>query len=162
MDQTPLPFEFNEGRTYAKKGSKTVWVKEERSGWNKRQATLQLCLHADGLPHTKPLLMFKGLSGTGDVRRRREMKRYPKGIRVIFNDNAYANGDNLKQWARQEYKWGGVYSPSDNEPRFLALDAFSAHKQTSDETKAQEDFVAELKKLNCTISMIPSGGTGYV
>jgi hypothetical protein len=81
---------------------------------------------------------------------------------VIFNDNAYANGDNLKQWARQEYKWGGVYSPSDNKPRFLALDAFSAHKQTSDETKAQEDFVAELKKLNCTISMIPPGGTGYV
>jgi hypothetical protein len=97
MDQTPLPFEFNKGRTYAKKGSKTVWVKEERSGWNKRQATLQLCLHTDGLPHTKPLLMFKGSSGTGNVRRRREIKRYPKGIRVIFNDNAYANKDNLKQ-----------------------------------------------------------------
>jgi hypothetical protein len=48
--------------------------------------------------------MFKGLLGTGDVRRRREMKRYPKGIRVIFNNNAYVNRDNLKQWARQEYK----------------------------------------------------------
>jgi hypothetical protein len=74
-------------------------VKKERSDWNKRQATLQLCLHANGLLHTKPLLMFKGLLGTGDVRRRREMKRYPKGICVIFNDNAYVNKDNLKQWA---------------------------------------------------------------
>ena len=32
IDQTPLPFEFNKGRTYAKRGSKTVWVKEQRSG----------------------------------------------------------------------------------------------------------------------------------
>jgi hypothetical protein len=41
--------------------------------------------------------MFKGLLGTSDVRRRREIKRYLKGIRVIFNNNAYANKDNLKQ-----------------------------------------------------------------
>jgi hypothetical protein len=32
MDQIPLLFEFNEGKTYAKTGSKTVWVKEQRSG----------------------------------------------------------------------------------------------------------------------------------
>jgi hypothetical protein len=41
--------------------------------------------------------MFKGLLGTSNVKRRQEMKRYPKGICVIFNNNAYANRNNLKQ-----------------------------------------------------------------
>jgi hypothetical protein len=41
--------------------------------------------------------MFKGLLGTGNVRHRQEIKRYSKGIRVIFNNNAYANKNNLKQ-----------------------------------------------------------------
>jgi hypothetical protein len=161
MDQTPLLFELNEGKTYAKKGSNTVWVKEQRSGRNKRQATLQICIHADGLPHT-PLIMFRGKEGPGDYRRRAEALKYAKGIHVIFNDKAYANGENLKNWARQQYKWGSAFSPSDNEPRLLTLDAFGAHKKTVQEDKAQEDFVAELKKLNITISMIPEGGTGYL
>lgn len=162
MDQTPLPFEFNTGKTYAQKGSKTVWVKEQRSGWNKRQATLQLTLHADGKPHTKPLLMFKGQEKLNTKARRDEMAQYPKGIHVIFNPKAYANGENLKQWARQQYKWGSAYSPSDREPRLLVIDAFAAHKKTVDEKKAQDDFIAELKKLNTTVSMVPAGGTGYV
>ena len=163
MDQTPLPFEFNAGRTYAKRGSKTVWVKEQRSGWNKRQATLQLCVHADGLLYTPPLLMFRGQEGPGNLARKAEMAKYPKGIHVIFNPKAYANGENLKQWARQQYKWGSPFSPSDREPRLLAIDAFAVHKKkTKQEKKAEGDFIAELKKLNCTISMIPTGGTGYV
>lgn len=97
MDQTPLPFEFNEWRTYAKKGSRTVWVKDQRSGWNKRQVTLQLCIHADGKPHTEPLIMFRGAEGAGDTRWKAEFKRYAKGVHVIFNLKAYVNGDNLKQ-----------------------------------------------------------------
>jgi hypothetical protein len=42
-------------------------------------------------------LCLKGLLGTGDVRRKQEIKRYPKGIYVIFNNNVYINKDNLKQ-----------------------------------------------------------------
>ncbi|TVY14491.1 hypothetical protein LARI1_G009129 [Lachnellula arida] len=133
MDQTPLPFEFNDGQTYAKTGSKTVWVKEQRSGWDKRHATLQICVHADGLPHTKPLLIFRGKDGLGDFRRKAEYKLYTDGVPVIFNKKAYANGDVLKHWAREEYKWGSAFSPSDNKPRLLVLDAFSAHKKEADE-----------------------------
>ena len=163
MDQTPLPFEFNEGRTYASRGSRTVWIKEQRSGWNKRQATLQLCLHADGKPYTKPLLMFRGKEHSNTKARREELSKYPKGLHVIFNEKAYANGENLKQWARQQYKWGSPFSPSDQEPRLLAIDAFAAHKKkTAQEKKDEDDFVTELKSLNTTISMIPAGGTGYI
>jgi hypothetical protein len=41
--------------------------------------------------------MFRGIKGSGDSRRKAEMKKYPKGIQVIFNKKAYANGENLKQ-----------------------------------------------------------------
>jgi hypothetical protein len=42
------------------------------------------------------------------------------------------------------------------------LNTFVTHKKDVNIAKAQEDFVAELKKLNCTSSMIPGGSTGYV
>jgi hypothetical protein len=32
MDQTPIAFEFIFGKTYDFKGSKTIWLKEARSG----------------------------------------------------------------------------------------------------------------------------------
>jgi hypothetical protein len=115
MDQTLLPFEDLDGRTYNKKGEKTVWLKEHRSGWNKRQCTLQLCAHADRIPQTRPLIMFKG-SEVGDSRRCAEEKRYSKDVNVIFNAKAYANTKNLKAWVKQQFKWRSLYSPSDNEP----------------------------------------------
>ena len=109
--------------------------------------------------------MFRDSEGAkyaNTAARRAEAARYPKGIHVIFNSKAYANRENLKQWARQQYKWYGPFSPSNNESRLLALEAFAAHKKNIDELKAQEDFVAELKKLNCTISMASAGPTSYV
>jgi hypothetical protein len=36
MDQTPLAFDFLSSRTYNEKGASTVWLKESRSGWDKR------------------------------------------------------------------------------------------------------------------------------
>jgi hypothetical protein len=36
MDQSPMPFEYLKGRTYAKKGSQTVRLKEGKSGHDKR------------------------------------------------------------------------------------------------------------------------------
>ena len=60
MDQTPLPFSFSKGATYADTGDKTVWVKGGASGLDKRQCTAQLTIFADGKPRVKPLLIFKG------------------------------------------------------------------------------------------------------
>jgi hypothetical protein len=44
--------------------------------------------------------MFRGKEGPEDARRKAEALKYAKGVYVIFNKNAYANGENLKQWAR--------------------------------------------------------------
>jgi len=60
---------------------------------------LQLTAYADGIPRTRPLVMFKGLE-IGDSRCRAEEKRYSKDVVVIFNSKAYANTKNLKLWVK--------------------------------------------------------------
>ena len=61
MDQTPMPFDLNSGKTYAEKGSKSVWYRSVGgSGMDKRQATVQLTIDADGVARLKPLIIFRG------------------------------------------------------------------------------------------------------
>jgi len=60
MDQTPLPWEYLEGRSYETKGNKTVWAKSRQSGWGKRQATMQFTTFADGVARVLPLMIFRG------------------------------------------------------------------------------------------------------
>jgi hypothetical protein len=89
-DQSPLPFEHLKGRTYAKKGDRTVRLKEGKSGHDRRQCTLQIAVFADGVMRRKPLLIFKGKQ-KGDNRRKIEQKEYHPGVVVIFNEKAWAN-----------------------------------------------------------------------
>ena len=44
VNQVPLPFVFEQDRTYDFSGSKQIWVSQPGSGLDKRQATLQLCI----------------------------------------------------------------------------------------------------------------------
>jgi hypothetical protein len=60
MDQTPISFEFLDNKTYDTKGVKTVFVKQTGSGWDQRQATLQILVRADGIQRCKSLLIFHG------------------------------------------------------------------------------------------------------
>ena len=62
MDQTPISFEFLDNRTYNTKGAKTVFLKQTGSGWDQRQATLQILVHANGIQRCKPLLIFHGIN----------------------------------------------------------------------------------------------------
>ncbi|RPB29326.1 hypothetical protein L211DRAFT_872096 [Terfezia boudieri ATCC MYA-4762] len=48
LDETPIPFEYLDGRTLDFIGNKSISVKTQQSGWDKRQATLILYLFADG------------------------------------------------------------------------------------------------------------------
>jgi hypothetical protein len=49
MDQTPALFEYLSGRTYAEKGSNTVWAKlVEKGGWDKHQANIRLTALGNG------------------------------------------------------------------------------------------------------------------
>ena len=178
MDQSPLPFESQKGRTYATKGSKTVTIRGAKSGWEKRQCTLQVIVFADGINRCKPLLMFKGKPISTDRRRAAEMKKYHPGVKVIFNDKAYANTENLIEWVKSQYSHASAFSFRENEPRFLALDAFAPHrnkgakrggKESEKERlkrekteRLQQELRDEFTKLNTTLSLIPGGCTGYV
>ena len=179
MDQSPLPFELQKGRTYATKGSKTVTLRAARNGWEKRQCTLQIIVFADGIARCKPLLMFHGKPTSKDRRRIAEMKKYNPGVIVIFNEKAYANTSNLISWVKHQYSVASAYPTHDREPRLLCLDAFAPHKNKGrknpprkESQKAMEKRLAEetlqqrlreeLAKLNVTTSIIPGGCTGYV
>ena len=62
MDQTLISFKFLHKRTYDTTGVRTVFLKQTGSGWNRRQATLQILVHADGIQRCKPLLIFHGMN----------------------------------------------------------------------------------------------------
>jgi transposase-like protein len=88
MDQTPISFEFLNNRTYDTTGVRTVFVKQTGSGWDRRQATLQILVHADGIQRCKPLLIFHGKNEdhrqkpkAGSLRR--EYKLYDSRVEVI-------------------------------------------------------------------------------
>jgi hypothetical protein len=87
LDEIPLPFEYLSRRMYDMIGNKTVWVKETKSGWDKRQASLVLCVFADGVNRVPPMIIFHG---KGNVLIR-ESPEYHPGIIVEFNDTAYMN-----------------------------------------------------------------------
>jgi len=60
IDQVPLPFVIDQNKTYGFTGNKQVWVSQPSSGLDKRQATLQLCIRAEGEQNVKPALVFRG------------------------------------------------------------------------------------------------------
>ena len=64
IDQTPLAFKLTTTRrTYTKKGNYTVFLRSGLLRWEKRHATLIIAIYADGLPHTKLVLIYAGKEG---------------------------------------------------------------------------------------------------
>jgi transposase-like protein len=164
MDQTPISFEFLDNKTYDTKGVKTVFVKQTGSGWDRRQATLQILVHADGIQRCKPLLIFHGKNQ--DHRQKpkasnlkREYKRYDSRVEVMFNPKAWSNAELMVEWIKH------LYTPSTNypffprnstqrPPRFLSLDVFAGQKT--------KEVIDCFKSIWCTTSFIPGGTTGFI
>jgi len=90
--------------------------------------------------------MFKGKPKLKDYCRRAEEKRYNPGVIIIFNEKAYANTSNLIDWIKNQYSIASVYPLRDNEPRFLALDAFIPHKNKEVKLKENESNVVRVKR----------------
>jgi hypothetical protein len=153
MDQTPIAFEFLTAKTYDFKGSKTVWLKEARSGWDRRQATLQICVFADGIQRSRPLLIFHGAE-VGDSRRRVEEREYHQDVVTLYNPTAWATSKTMLYWIQHDYRLCSPFGVRDIEPKLLAIDAFRAHNTT--------EVMAAFKKLKTTVSLIPGGCTGFV
>ena len=56
MDQTPLPFVLEDGKTYDKEGVKEVWTQSGQSSLDKRRATVQLKV----FDRVRPTVIFRG------------------------------------------------------------------------------------------------------
>lgn len=166
MDQTPAPFEYLPGQTYALKGCRTVWAKAERSGWDKRQATIQLTVLADGTM-LKPWILYRGKGQLPDA----ELKQYNTRVTVRFNEEGYANETVILEWINKQlvpaihraHPFSGSISTATglptgisapNVPGFIALDSASFHKTPT--------ILETLKKHNITPSIIPGGCTGLI
>ena len=96
VDQVPLPFASDAGRTLNPKGAKSCRIAgPNTSGLEKRQATLQLwiCAEADIQP-VKPTIIFRGSRGPkSKLPKAAEQALYDTltNIRVAFQPNAWAD-----------------------------------------------------------------------
>ena len=119
MDQTPLPFSFCDGETYADTGEQSVWVRGGGSGLEKRQCTVQLTLFADGEPRVKPLIIFRG---KGKRIPFSEQVKYDSRVVVRFQPNAWFDEEIMHFWTKNCWK------PSCSGPMHLVLDVHRAQK----------------------------------
>lgn len=94
VDQVPLPFVVDQGTTYDTVGSKQVWVSQPSSGLDKRHATLQLCIRAEGDQNVKPALVFKGEGNVSSA----EKDSYDERVDVYFQQNAWMDEEVNMQW----------------------------------------------------------------
>lgn len=141
MDETPLPFEIYSTRTYTAKGSRTVTIKTNRNGWNKRQCTLVLWISADG-DIFATMLVFHG---EGNIRAKEE-HRYDADVRVEFNSKAWNNSKLLLKQLNED-----IAPRFDGKATLLVLDHARFHK--TDEVRQK------IKDINSTLGMVPAGCT---
>jgi hypothetical protein len=78
FDETLIPFEYIDKKTYNIQGAKTITAKTDHSGWDKRQATLILYIFADGIPRIQPKLIFhrKATDEGGKIKERKSHLYY--------------------------------------------------------------------------------------
>jgi len=93
LDETPIPFHFAADMTYNLKGEKTVSTQAEKSGWDKRQATVLLAVNANSSQDLVPLVIFRGEPPSkGGSIFNKEKDQYHPGVIVNFNEKAWNNG----------------------------------------------------------------------
>ena len=108
VDQVPLPFVVSMNTTWEEKGTHRVWIKHTGSGLDKRQASLQICVRAEGKQCISIALIFRGSADTDHYDksikgRRPERERYDPRIRkhVYFQKSAWADPNFTKEWVNR-------------------------------------------------------------
>ena len=100
VDQVPLPFVIDQDKTYEVKGSEQVWLSQPSSGLDKRQATLQLCIRAEGKQSVKPAIVFHGKGNVSTE----EKAQYDEGVDVYFQSCAWMDSEINMQWVAKTLK----------------------------------------------------------
>ncbi|KAM4056555.1 SAP domain-containing protein [Hirsutella rhossiliensis] len=150
LDETPIPFEYLDGYTYEQRGARTIDGKSDRSGWNKRQATLILYIFADGIQRLKPKLrQHKVVTAL-----------IPPGCTSLLQPLDTAINRPLKDWLRDatdeyvsEREARGLTMWSIREKRIMTTFVVASAVRTL-ESRAE---LVQKAFLNCGISIRPDG-----
>ena len=98
MDQTPLPFVLDDGKSYDSTGAKEVWCSNASSGLDKRQCTVQLTIFADGVSRARPTIIFRG---QGKRISPNEMRSWDSRVNVMFQLKAWCDENVMKVWVER-------------------------------------------------------------
>ena len=101
MNQTPLPFAMDDGKTYADKRSSAVWRATHGSGLDNRQCSVQLKIFADGNPRVKPVVIFQG---KGLRSKSKEEDAWDLRVQVLFQEKAWLDEPIMLDWISQQWK----------------------------------------------------------
>lgn len=104
-----------------------------------------MTVQADGLPHTRPMIVFRGKRLRITTK---ERKRWDKRVMVKFQENACVDKTIGLQWV--QFPW----RQTTFEPRLLVLDVHKAQKT--------EAFIHALRLRHTTPAFVPPGCTGLV
>jgi hypothetical protein len=96
VDQVPLPFACDDGKTVDFVGAHKVWVKSLGSGLDKRQCTLQLCCRAQG-QQPQPTLIFRG-GPQRTAAQEEEAEQYDDDVHVMWQKKAWMDDDLCVAW----------------------------------------------------------------
>ena len=124
VDQVPLPFVIDQDKTYEMKGSEHVWVSQPSSGLDKRQATLQLCIRAEGQQNVKPGIVFRGKGNVSTE----EKAQYDEGVDVYFHSCAWIHSHINMEWVTKTLAPGIGNSP---EEKVIFADNVTFHMNSS-------------------------------
>jgi hypothetical protein len=155
VDQVPLPFAATSTRTIEFLGTQRVWIKQPGSGLDKRQATLQLMIRAEG-KQPKPVLIFRGQKHYNEGQEHWEKKRaeetelYDPDVEVLWQAKSWADTDTCVEWAKGAFK--DFVKDEIEGPHLLVVDNLSA--QTKDV------FVEAIKSSSPEASKLRFGPAG--
>ena len=139
VDQSPLPFVIDHKRTYEvieeDQRYRKVWIQQPRSGLDKRQCTLQVCIRAEG-EQPKIAIIFRG---TGKRLKESERLAYHPLVDVYFQANAWADTPVSVEWVEKTLK---------NSVKGLARFILFLDNLTAQNSDAFNDAVSALKGVN--------------
>ena len=148
VDQVPLPFVVEQDKTYDVTGNKQVWVSQPSTGLDKRQATLQLCIRAEGEQNVKPAIVFRGKGNITSA----EKAQHDKGVDVYFQKCAWMDADLNMEWVSRTLIPGVGNSP-DEKVIFADNVGFQQDKEFHQVCR---------KKMNAVVYLLPENHTDKV
>ena len=151
IDQVPLPFVIDQDKTYDFTGNKQVWVSQLSTGLDKRQATLQLCIRAEGEQNVKPALAFRGKGNVSTA----ERAEYGKGVNVYFQECAWMDSKINMEWVSRTLVAGIGRDTQEEKVIFAGNVGFPQEKQFHKACRKDMDAVIYLLPQNHTDKFQP-------